>query len=378
MLCASCGSGHSTEAKTSTVPAAAMVPSAPYWSAPTVTVTVREAVPEAPQVSKDRTGPAWEKPVLAAFAPSEGMTPAVERLRSGDELLARGDYAGALSMYQAAEHLERSGRAAAAVARATVMRKGIPFEYGIAPGNKALGTLAKNLSRFDSDPMAQLELGRLLLMLGDPERASEALEKSQQLLPSAEASSALGIAKLATGDGARAVSELKNAFSRARTTDNGFNLATAQFALGDTPEALALFEELAAILPQDAKVQNGLGTALLALGQPDRALAPLSRASSLQPKKATYRSNLGYAYQLKGERARAESFFLEATTLDPKLISAWVNLGVVRAQLQRFKEAREALEKAKKLDPEDPRVAEALSDLAELEKRAAAAAHPSP
>ncbi|MBL9112023.1 MAG: hypothetical protein JNM74_22250, partial [Myxococcales bacterium] len=61
--------------------------------------------------------------------------------------------------------------------------------------------------------------------------------------------------------------------------------------------------------------------------------------------------------------------YREAIRLDDKLASAWINLATVLAKdPKRRKEARSALEKARALDPQDPRVTANLEELDALEK----------
>ena len=56
-----------------------------------------------------------------------------------------------------------------------------------------------------------------------------------------------------------------------------------------------------------------------------------------------------------------------AIALDAKLASAWINLGNARARDKKFAEARAAYDKARAIDPEDPRVTAVMKELDELE-----------
>jgi Flp pilus assembly protein TadD len=98
----------------------------------------------------------------------------------------------------------------------------------------------------------------------------------------------------------------------------------------------------------------------------------LIKAVALDPKRAAFRSNLGYALQQKRDLTGAIVQYKEAVELDEKLASAWINLGTALAQMGKYKEAREALGRAKKIDPSDPRVKANLDELNDLEKKAAA------
>jgi len=95
----------------------------------------------------------------------------------------------------------------------------------------------------------------------------------------------------------------------------------------------------------------------------------LERAIALDPQRATFRSNLGYALQIQGKRTDAIAQYREALRLDPKLASAWINLATALAQDPKTRaEARSALEKARAIDPTDPRVKANLEELDALEK----------
>jgi Flp pilus assembly protein TadD len=122
----------------------------------------------------------------------------------------------------------------------------------------------------------------------------------------------------------------------------------------------------------DARAHSDLGTALLADNQIPRAITELERAVALDPKRATFRSNLGYALQITGKLPEAIAHYREALKLDDKLASAWINLATALAKEPRTrKEARAALERAKALDPSDPRVKANLEELDALEKSSA-------
>ena len=70
------------------------------------------------------------------------------------------------------------------------------------------------------------------------------------------------------------------------------------------------------------------------------------------------------------QRASA-ALYREAIALDDKLASAWINLGNALAQTGDTKAARAAYEKARAIDPADPRVKAVLTELDAIEKGAA-------
>src|SRR5204862_544286 len=123
------------------------------------------------------------------------------------------------------------------------------------------------------------------------------------------------------------------------------------------------------ITPDDARAHSDLGLALLGANDVTNALKELEKALALDPNRATIHSNYGYALQIKGDLQKAIAEYRAAIKLDDKLASAWINLATALAKnASTRKEARAALEKAKALDPSDPRVKANLNELDALEK----------
>jgi Flp pilus assembly protein TadD len=138
---------------------------------------------------------------------------------------------------------------------------------------------------------------------------------------------------------------------------------------GRTKEAIAEYETRARIDDGDARAHSDLGTALLGTQDLERALSELQRAVQLDPMRASFHSNLGFALQQAGRIDRAKSEYREALRLDPKLASAWINLATALALDPKTRsEARAALDRAKALSPDDPRVKANLDELNALEK----------
>jgi Flp pilus assembly protein TadD len=133
---------------------------------------------------------------------------------------------------------------------------------------------------------------------------------------------------------------------------------------GRTKEAIAEYEARARIDDGDARAHSDLGTALLGTQDLARALSELQRAVRADPERPTFHSNLGYAMQQAGRIDGAMAEYREALRLDPKLVSAWINLATALAiDPKRRPEARSALEKARALAPDDPRVKANLEEL---------------
>jgi Flp pilus assembly protein TadD len=148
---------------------------------------------------------------------------------------------------------------------------------------------------------------------------------------------------------------------------------------GRTSEAIDEYRARARIDDADARAHSDLGTALLGTQDLQGSLTELQRAVELDPRRAAFHSNLGYALAQSGHLDRAIAEYREALRLDPAFTSAWINLATALARDPKSRaEARAALERARSLSPNDPRVTANLDELDALEKetRARAPARP--
>lgn len=322
----------------------------------------------------------------APAAPAPAYTEARRPTDSERDALALGDAAfetGDLML--ARQHYERarsvapdSPRAPVRLVRVRCAELGLAMAYAEAPGHVEIERLVSELdallSRNPDDAAALLERARLLLVLGDAERAQESARHAVALdARDAEGHSALGVAFLASGEVQRALEELEVAARLAPNQPERLtNLGTVYMLRGRVTEAIATYERALALAPDDARTHGDLGAAHLANNRPDRALPHLLRATALAPDRATFLTNLGYAYQKQGLLDKAVESQRRAIAVDPKLGSAWINLGNALAELGQFAAAREALLRAERLDSTDPRPKASLRDLAELEQ------HPPP
>ncbi|MCU0693186.1 MAG: tetratricopeptide repeat protein [Polyangiaceae bacterium] len=307
-------------------------------------------------------------------------TPADRALSQGDEAFEADRFDEAQAAYRRAASLDpRDPSAAVGLARVALARSEVPTRHAASPGDPNLQQIARQLrdalARDHELGLAHLELGRVLLMLGEDAPALVAARRAVELrAQDPEAQSALGVALMATGSQAEAL----QAFQRAAELDPGnvqrqTNLGTALLMRGRVQEAIRVFRRAASSTPHDARVQTDLGTAYLSAQDVASALPHLRRAVELAPDQATFRSNLGYGLQLEGKLDAAIKEYRVAIELEPGLGSAWINLGTAQALKGQRAEARKAFEKALALDPSDPRAKENLQELDDLPAKDAAA-----
>lgn len=295
----------------------------------------------------------------------------------GDDAFEKNDLASALSHYSAAQKADkkRTGPQVGLI-RVKLAKIATSLDYGAYQGNREIIDAAKALRKLSvadgSFGPVFVELGRALLLLGDGPGALDALKHGALLLSDeAEAHSALGVAYLSAGRADQALASLSHAvdLDPGSAARHG-NLGTVYFMRGQVDEAIREYALQARLADDDPRAHSDYGMALVAKSDFPNALREFERAIALDPKRATFRSNHGYALQLEGKLKEAIAEYREAIRLDATLASAWINLATALARDPKTRaEARSALEKAKKLDPSDPRVKANLDELNELEKK---------
>jgi spermidine synthase len=113
-----------------------------------------------------------------------------------------------------------------------------------------------------------------------------------------------------------------------------------------------------------------LGKRYAETGQAARALAALERAVLADSTLADAQELLGHLYLDRRDYPAAEKSHREYLRLRPARVDAWLRFAAVLARQSKWKEAREAIERARKLDPAAP-VDPALLDY--LERQAGSA-----
>jgi Flp pilus assembly protein TadD len=96
-----------------------------------------------------------------------------------------------------------------------------------------------------------------------------------------------------------------------------------------------------------------------------QAADALRQAVRLKPAEATYRQYLGLALMQTKRMHEAEEHLVEATRLEPNNPAHFVNLGRIYRGGRLYKKAREAFERALRVDPRDEHARDELSDLPE-------------
>ena len=138
-------------------------------------------------------------------------------------------------------------------------------------------------------------------------------------------------------------------------------LGAQHLELKSYPEAVSLFQRVAALKPGDPDVQADLGATLLRQGEFKKAEAALQTALSFSPDHIDALFNLGAIFLKKGRYDEAEPVFSRILKIHPAHGNAYAALGSVYLCRKRTEEAVPYLLKAARMNPGD---ADVYSNLA--------------
>ncbi len=112
-----------------------------------------------------------------------------------------------------------------------------------------------------------------------------------------------------------------------------------------------------------AQLRNNLGLVLLARGDDQAAFVEFARSTEIDPSYATARLNRAAVLLRSGDFEGASTDYRAAAAARPEAPEVWVGLGIALRGLNRPREARDAWERALRLDRNNP---SALYDLGVL------------
>jgi tetratricopeptide (TPR) repeat protein len=141
-------------------------------------------------------------------------------------------------------------------------------------------------------------------------------------------------------------------------------------------QAAACLERAMQAAPGLAAYPANLGELMRRAGLPERAVELGLRAVQLDPNHLVGHLNLGFALLDLGRAEQALSHFRTVTAHEPAQPQAWFGTGRAALMLQRIPEASDALERCRRLAPDDPECRLALAQAHRLlGDRAAAQEH---
>src|SRR5579872_5953379 len=115
--------------------------------------------------------------------------------------------------------------------------------------------------------------------------------------------------------------------------------AAAHVARGEMPAALAVYQQLLALAPNQTTALNFVAVAALQGGDARRAIVLLQQAVAADAADASLHKNLGLAYRAAGSADQALQCFRQASRLKPDFVVALLNEGALLVELRREDEA---------------------------------------
>ena len=189
----------------------------------------------------------------------------------------------------------------------------------------ALRAVRRALKLEDRNPGVHFAHGRVQTMAGHPGRARQAFERATALDPASV--------------------PLRLHWASA-----------AEAAAGDPTEAIGtagqIYEDAAAVAPQDPSVPAAHAEMLLRHGHADRAIPLLERALALAPSSVACAANLAAAHRATGDGPRAVDAYRAALAMAPQAHALRVNLAQTLREAGDKEAAIAVLEETLALDPD--------------------------
>lgn len=117
---------------------------------------------------------------------------------------------------------------------------------------------------------------------------------------------------------------------------------------------VALWEDVVAKAPDNARAHNNLGRALAVNGRDFEAILEFKKAINILPNYALAYMNMAVSYGRLEMVTEAEFYYKKAIDLYPDMADTYYNYGFLLYSKQRYKEAYPVFKKYIKLDPTGP------------------------
>ncbi len=236
---------------------------------------------------------------------------------------------------QARVHLERSIARNPNYAESQKVLGNVLVKLDDLPGAKE--HLEKAIALGDTQPEVQYDLARVLQRLGDVEHAKQRLQIYQQL---------------------------KNAQTGRTQAAGKAEEADQAMAAGNATQAVTLYREALSTDPNEPILSYKLSQALDKTNDLSGEKAALQRAIQLNPNLAEAQNQMGYLAARSDNTAQAESYFRAAVRASPSYVVAWINLAATLASEARWQDAKQAVDHALEIDPDNSgarRLAQAIA-----------------
>lgn len=273
----------------------------------------------------------------ALFLKAEALHP-----RSAAALFGAGRAASARQAYaEAARHFEQA---------LDIESQASAIQYPLAMAYRALGEQQKTEAHLR-------QRGETWPALPDP-----LMEAQVTLLESVTAYERLGVEALGARDWAAAAA----AFRKGLDLEPGdpalrHRLGTALYAAGDVAGAVREFDEVLRRSPDFTKAHVSLGTILTLSGRYQEAIGRFSTSLKSDPNSVEARLSLAEALRMSGRHEASLVEYKRAIQLDPAIAEAWVGGAMALIALRRDQQTREWLAEARRVHPNQPKLAELAS-----------------
>lgn len=240
----------------------------------------------------------------------------------------------AANFWSTGAQFNRSGLAGRTDPRPLINRAQRCLLKGDIPAARSAAEKAVKLA--PAEPTAYLALATVCFAAGDPKRAeANYMEVLRRQPKSFKALLGLGQLKLNSGDTPAAFAILKAALQVEPGNADARHLLARTFGKNNQPEeAVVLFRDLVADVPQDPGAWAGYGRALAALGAAEEAIEAYRRAQELKPEDEAIEQGLAAVYLSIGRIDLAEIHFRNALKIKP-------DVGTYRHSLARLKRLRD-------------------------------------
>ena len=174
----------------------------------------------------------------------------------------------------------------------------------------------------------------------------------------------LGLSYVAAGRSAEGLALLHGALERdPDNLETHLRLASAYVNTQDFAQGLAHAERAVALSPELGRAHETKGMALWRGGRPREALESFRLALRYDPRNVSSHIWLGWILIEGGRFNEALPHFTSALKRNPMLADAFVGVGIVNLQRGQLDDADQALQRAAKLEPNNPRLAQARAEL---------------
>ena len=209
------------------------------------------------------------------------------------------------------------------------------------------------------------------LLSGNYNAAIPLLERLNQQRPDdLSLAQQLGLSYVAAGRSTEGLALLRKALERdPDNLETHLRLASAYLNTRDFAQALVHADRAVALSPELGRAHEAKGMALWRAERPTEALAAFQAALRYDPMNVQAHIWMGWILLEGGRPQDADPHFETAARRNPMLADAYVGMGIVSLQRGRLNDADQAFQRASNLEPNNPRLVQARSQLEAMKSK---------